>query len=413
MQRASGHRHRRIVIISDFCDGATFRDQPPAAEFAASWLSGERGPRPGEALHSGASGMPEVVGGYLERLPLAAIRQNLCDYAEIWSFWARDEPPPWSQDSPHLLHRSFRADTAATPFASSDMLGHIVAFGPPDILCVWGLGVDEAILEACAGSIKIYNSIDAPALRIPPEVSRHFDLVLTSAQWQSCEVERRHPAMATAIMPIGPEFASPETFFPLGLEKTHDVVYVAAAQPYKRHDVLFQALARLPRSIRALCVCGYGEGGGLLREQAAELGLSIDFIGPPGVSHAEVNRLMNLARVGVVCGVDDGAPAILTEYMLAGLPVLANAALRCGLHYITPLTGRIAKADDFHMVLQDMLADLTPYAPRKIVMENWSWDRTVQKLAAVLSESAPKATVRPGARRGGVPPQTVSSRPAR
>ncbi len=51
---------------------------------------------------------------------------------------------------------------------------------------------------------------------------------------------------------------------------------------------------------------------------------------------------MNLARIGVVCGVDDGAPAILTEYMLAGLPVLANARLRCGLQYIRPETGRAA-----------------------------------------------------------------------
>ena len=48
---------------------------------------------------------------------------------------------------------------------------------------------------------------------------------------------------------------------------------------------------------------------------------------------------MNRARFGVVCGVDDGAPAILTEYMLAGLPVLANAELRCGLQYILPETG--------------------------------------------------------------------------
>jgi hypothetical protein len=38
---------------------------------------------------------------------------------------------------------------------------------------------------------------------------------------------------------------------------------------------------------------------------------------------------MNRAKIGVVWGVDDGAPAILTEYMLAGLPVLANVNLRC------------------------------------------------------------------------------------
>ncbi|RYG53657.1 glycosyltransferase family 1 protein, partial [bacterium] len=95
------------------------------------------------------------------------------------------------------------------------MLAHINAFGPPAILCIWGLGVSERIMAACADSYKIYNSIDAPALRIPHEVSRHFDLILTGAEWQSEAVRARHPDMQTAVMPIGPEFASPSTFRPL------------------------------------------------------------------------------------------------------------------------------------------------------------------------------------------------------
>ncbi|RYE54710.1 MAG: glycosyl transferase family 1, partial [Hyphomicrobiales bacterium] len=61
------------------------------------------------------------------------------------------------------------------------MLDFIHRHGAPRILCVWGLGVSEAILKACSDSVIIYNSIDAPALRVPPEVSRHFDLVLTGA----------------------------------------------------------------------------------------------------------------------------------------------------------------------------------------------------------------------------------------
>jgi hypothetical protein len=64
---------------------------------------------------------------------------------------------------------------------------------------------------------------------------------------------------------------------------------------------------------------------------------------------------MNRAKIGVVCGVDDGAPAILTEYMLAGLPVLANVNLRCGLQYITPKTGATATEDKFHLGLRDLI----------------------------------------------------------
>ncbi|KQT54895.1 glycosyl transferase family 1 [Aureimonas sp. Leaf454] len=259
------------------------------------------------------------------------------------------------------------------------MLGFLQVHGAPHILVVLGLGIDETILKACARSFKIYNSIDAPALRVPPEVSRHFDLVLTGAEWQSEAVRARHPGMATEIMPIGPEFADPETFRPLGVGKDYDVIYVAAAQPYKRHDILFDALARLPRTVRALCVFGYGEMADDLRRDAADRGLSVDFVGPPGVSFEEVNALMNRARIGVVCGVDDGAPAILTEYMLAGLPVLANEGLRCGLQFISPRTGRTATAEGFADGIADVLAHLDRYDPRAAAMEQWIWPRTVAR----------------------------------
>lgn len=389
-------RHlRRIVVISDFCDGWMAPTQVPSVEeAAASWRSGERGPPPGKACGLDISAKPAVVGGYLERLPLTTVRQGLCDTAEIWSFSTRPTLPQWSVGPPALTRRSFRVDDPARrPFSSTDMLGHIVAFGPPDILCVWGLGVDAAILQACARSVRIYNSIDAPALRVPDDVGRHFDIVLTGAEWQSEEVERRHPGMLTAVMPIGPEFASPETFFPLGSEKIYDVIYVAAAQAYKRHDVLFDALARITGSTPALCVCGYGELGDELRARVRELGIAVDFVGPPGVGFAEVNSLMNLARIGVVCGVDDGAPAILTEYMLAGLPVLANSRLKCGLQFITPATGRTADEDRFSVALQTMLANLDDFRPRETVLRNWSWPVTARRFSALVEEGRQRKTV--------------------
>jgi glycosyltransferase involved in cell wall biosynthesis len=200
-------------------------------------------------------------------------------------------------------------------------------------------------------------------------------------------VRLRHPTIPTAIMPIGPEFASELTFKPLGLPKTHDVIYVAAAQPYKRHDILFEALNKLPRSLRTICVCGYGEMIDILRRQADELSINVDFIDPPGVPFEEVNRLMNQARIGVVCGVDDGAPAILTEYMLAGIPVLANSKLRCGLQYITPRTGLMAPAEHFHEGIRDMLARHETFAPREVVLANWTWPHTIRKLKRIISRS--------------------------
>ena len=377
---------RRIVVISDFQDGESEGgDVQSVRHFREQWLAGQRGSIP-HAPHLRQA--VEVVGGYLERLPLAAVRGGLVDCAEIWTHW-RGEKPPLDQPgtSKFLTRRAFRMNGSAAPHASNDMLGHLAAFGPPSILCVWGLGVSEDVLLACQDSFKIYNSIDAPALRVPFEVSRHFDLILTGSEWQSQIVRLRHPTIPTAIMPLGPEFASELTFKPLGLPKTHDVIYVAAAQPYKRHDILFEALNKLPRSLRTICVCGYGEMIDILRRQADELSINVDFIDPPGVPFEEVNRLMNQARIGVVCGVDDGAPAILTEYMLAGIPVLANSRLRCGLQYITPRTGLMAPAEHFHEGIRDMLARHETFAPREVVLANWTWPHTIRKLKRIISRS--------------------------
>lgn len=371
-----------VVVISDRVDGWPPADpHAPREPAAARW---DRLPAADRPWQPPGAGVPDVRGGYLERLPLALIAAGVVEQAEIWHHWRGDGDGGFHRDSPWLARRAFRLDAEHAPFASREMVAFVERFGAPHILVVLGLGVAPEVLEACAGSTIIYNSIDAPALRVPPEVSRRFDLVITGAQWQSDVVAERHPGMATTIMPIGPEFAVAEQFRPLGTEKDVDLIYVAAAQPYKRHDILFDALAQCPRDVRAICVFGYGEMGDELRDRAARQGLDIEFVGPPGVPVEEVNRLMNRARFGVVCGVDDGAPAIITEYMLAGLPVLANAALSCGRQFILPETGRTAPADRFAEAIMAMRRDHGMFSPRQAVLDRWTWPHSVRKLLDII-----------------------------
>jgi glycosyltransferase involved in cell wall biosynthesis len=365
------------VAISDFC--APLPVDPPTRNHAtcrARWRAIAAEPRP-------PCGPAKVWGGYLERLPLAAVAAGLCSSAEIWSFVGSDPPAKATPGRGQPTRRRFRADGPA-PYPSADLCAHLDVFGAPAILCTWGLGVEAAILARCEASVRVYNSIDAPALRIPEEVSRHIDIFLASAPWQAEAIRARHPGALVAVMPIGPEFASPETFFPTGAAKDFDVIYVAAAQGYKRHDLLLEAFARLPRGIRGLCVFGHGEDAGAIRAEIVARGLDITCIGPPGLPYREVNALMNRARIGVVCGEADGAPAILTEYMLAGLPVLANARLSCGLDFIRPDTGLAAPAESFADAILTLLARAPAMAPRDVVLEHWAWERTIERFASLV-----------------------------
>jgi glycosyltransferase involved in cell wall biosynthesis len=316
-----------LVVISDRVD----------------WHLDDGTPDPPAPWQPVTGAAPVVAGSYLERLPLACIAAGIVERAEIWHHRAGQGAsfaPAATPADTRLGYRGFPIDDPAPPFDNAAMLDFVATHGAPHILVVYGLGVAPALLAACGNSIIVYNSIDAPALRVPAEVSARFDLVLTGAQWQSDAVAARHPGMATAIMPVDPEFAAIDQFRPLDGPKDYDLIYVAAAQPYKQHDLLLDALETLPREVHGLFVFGYGEDADRLRGRIADAGLSVDCIGPPGVGVDEVNRLMNRARFGMVCGRDDGAPAILTEYMLAGLPVLCNAELVCGRQFILPETGR-------------------------------------------------------------------------
>ena len=282
-----------------------------------------------------------MTGGYLERFPLAAVASGIVDHAEIWSFAngdgesGRDTGRPdgtIDPGNPAPTRRVFRTGGSA-PYGSAEAVDFIRAVGAPNILCVWSLGVDRALLDACAPSLKIYNSIDAPALRIPDDLAARFDLFLTGAEWQSREIEARRPGT------------------------------------------------------RGLLVVGYGNQVNEFRDRAAREGLDLEIVGPPGVSHDEVNRQINRARVGVVCGVDDGAPAILTEYQLAGLPVLADARLSCGLQFVTPDTGMTAhEGADFAEAPDTLLRDYARYDTRPVALSRWGWQPSMAALAEKLTE---------------------------
>ena len=374
---------RSVVVISDWIEGPHRSHASDDRRAALPTHATDPTSRPWSGDGSASA---DVTGGYLERMPLALVAAGIVEQAEIWHHWRGEDEPPFRRDNAVLARRAFRIDHETAPFASSEMIAFVEAFGAPHILIVLGLGVEPALLDACADSIILYNSIDAPSLRVPSEVSAHFDLVITGAQWQSDEVEKRHPGIRTAILPIGPEFAAIDQFRPLGTAKDVDLIYVAAAQPYKRHDILFDALAQLPRDVRALCVFGYGEDADALRQRARDRDLSIEFVGPPGVPIDEVNRLMNRAKFGVVCGIDDGAPAILTEYMLSGLPVLANSGLRCGLQFILPTTGMTASTNGFADAILTMRETWAEFRPREAVLERWTWTHSVARLGEIIEQ---------------------------
>jgi hypothetical protein len=382
-------RPRSLVAVSDYREGWPPQPALPAHTYQAHWHAT---PPIGAGLAADERerlrASIRVVGGYMERLPLAAVKSGLVDAAEKWHYTRSHQPGAAGSAGPLFGWRAFHLPGESEPYHSPDMLAYLECVGAPDVLCTWGLGVSAEILDACPSSVKVYYSIDAPPLRIPPDVSARYDLILVGGEWQRDEVLARHPHMACEILTIGPEFADPETFRPLGTPKTHDLVYAACAQPYKRHEVMFRAMAEYrdiySEALTALCVIGYGHTRPELEAMAHDHGLEVEFIGPPGLDYAGVNAQIGRARIGIVAGERDGCPAILTEYALADVPVLANAALCCGLRLITPESGRIAPAEAWPHTLRAMLAGLDRFSPRASVIDAVAWPRSIARFTAAI-----------------------------
>jgi glycosyltransferase involved in cell wall biosynthesis len=382
-----------LYLINDAHENWSSSEEDRSADdYARYWQTVER---PSARIPQGKSlararADVHVAGGFLDRFPLACLKYGLVDYVERWLYThgARRGQQGLDDDSQPLFGwRTFHLHNAAAPFASADMVAFVRVHGAPNLLCAWGLGVEESMMLACKESFKIYYSLDADPLRVPPRVSRHFDLILVGEERQRAAVQAELPSVPCEILTPGPEFADFETFRPLGIPKHYDLVYVACAQVYKRHDILFHSMAALRdvRPVSCLCVCGYGELGEHLRSLARELRIDVDFIGPPGVSFAEVNRCINQARVGIVAGAEDGCPAILTEYMLADVPVLANADLCCGLRFIAPETGWAAPPHAFADGIHRALEECKGIRPRSYAIERWGFPTSVRKLEAMLS----------------------------
>ncbi|MDT1064622.1 hypothetical protein RM190_22385 [Paracoccus sp. CPCC 101403] len=77
----------------------------------------------------------------------------------------------------------------------------------------------------------------------------------------------------------------------------------------------------------------------------------------------------------------------MTEYQLAGLPVLANARLCCGLEFVPPEGGLIAeKGEEFAASLDHLLRHHFEYNPREAALKRWGWRPSIALLAASLDD---------------------------
>jgi len=216
---------------------------------------------------------------------------------------------------------------------------------------------------------------------------------------QSCNysevatIERFHPRLK--CLPTLPcDWINPDLYAPIPqFERTTDIVMVANWGEFKRHWELFQALSKMPPSLKVVLI-GQKEGGrttDTLRSLAKEFGVPqvLNFI--ESVSIEEVARQQCNAKVSVIMTRREGCCVAAVESLFAGCALAMRKDAHVGpLAYINERTGLRLAPHMLSIDLMDLIQKADQLESREWARENISGMRSLQKVDAFFEEHARK-----------------------
>ena len=160
-----------------------------------------------------------------------------------------------------------------------------------------------------------------------PLANRRFAGILANAEMVRLHAARRErtPAARFIVIRNGVDLPPPPPPRPEARPGGARVAIVASLTPVKRHDLLLEAWAALPASLRSqarLHVIGDGPLKPVLAEQARALGIA-DGVVFEGAVDDVPSRLAGM-DVAVLCSDREGLSNAILEAMSAALPVVAT-----------------------------------------------------------------------------------------
>ena len=191
------------------------------------------------------------------------------------------------------------------------------------------------------------------------------------------------------------DWADPDLFRPReDGERPHDVVMVAAWDPFKRHAVLFEALAairrRHGRRLRTALV-GYPLGWDRARIEAlAERhGVLEDCSFFESVPPEVVASVVGGARAFVLLSRREGANRALYESLFCDTPVLVPRGHRgVNLDHVNAATGLLFDDPDLPQAILTVVDGAERFSPRQWALAHTGWERSTHALNDALREPA-------------------------
>jgi glycosyltransferase involved in cell wall biosynthesis len=181
------------------------------------------------------------------------------------------------------------------------------------------------------------------------------------------------------------------------------VVYVGAFEPRKRHIEFLQMFKHITKACHhaVLLLCGEGEYEIPIRRAVVELGLEqhVVFMG----FRKDIERILPLARLGVLSSSREGLARVLIQYTLAGLPIVATHTPGAEVIVEHEKNGFLVPLEQVHamdepllrLLTDDTLHEQMSEAARNKNLSAWSADHMVDEIEAVYERFYPKPKRKP------------------
>ena len=173
-----------------------------------------------------------------------------------------------------------------------------------------------------------------------------------------------------------------------------DAVMVAAWDPLKRHELLFQALAQLKQERgRALRLALIGYPLGWTRDPIEDLlkryALTEDCTIFENIPHAEVSRIVSESRVSLLLSRQEGSNRSVYESMFCGTPVIVYRRHRgINLDHVNKQTGLLAEENQLADAIGRVIDHPDSFDPRGWALANVGYENATWKVNQALKQMA-------------------------
>jgi glycosyltransferase involved in cell wall biosynthesis len=191
---------------------------------------------------------------------------------------------------------------------------------------------------------------------------------------------------------LASDWLRPDGYLPVPrTQRDLDIVMVANWTIFKRHWLLFEALAQLPEQLRVVLIGRPGDGrtDDTIRNEARRIGARQALELKTDIPHAEVRALLARAKVSPLLSFREGSCVAVVEAMMADTPVVMMRDGHVGSsRYVNAATGSFATRRTLAATLMRYIEGDPAVAPREWILARATASRSSAQLNAVIRDEA-------------------------